>query len=99
MFIGDQQLQVMMGDLTGYWNDYRMYYLMPQLYLSFQAAVTCTIFLRNEHEVNWMVPFYTSKMFQANQGTRIFFKDTHGYKGRTRFLIFVNTGKFHPIQF
>lgn len=24
MFIGDQAVQIMMGDLTGFWNDYRM---------------------------------------------------------------------------
>lgn len=80
MFIGDRQLQVMMGDITGYWNDYRMYFLMPMLYYSFQAAVTSTVFLRNEHDISWLVPYYTSKMFNQNNGTRIFSKDTHGYK-------------------
>lgn len=51
MFIGDREIQLMMGDLTGFWNDYRMYYLMPTFYYSLQTAIIATIFLRNESEV------------------------------------------------
>lgn len=45
MFINDRSLQIMLGDLTGFWNDYRMYYLMPMLFYSLQSAIASTIFL------------------------------------------------------
>jgi len=51
MFISDREIQLMLGDLTGFWNDYRMYYLMPTFYYSLQTAIIATIFLRNEQEV------------------------------------------------
>ncbi len=53
MFIGDREIQLMLGDLTGFWNDYRMYYLMPTFYYSLQTAIIATIFLRNEQEVKF----------------------------------------------
>jgi hypothetical protein len=52
MFIGDREIQLMMGDVSGFWNDYRMYYLMPTFYYALQSAITSTIFLRNEQEVS-----------------------------------------------
>ena len=52
MFISDREIQLMLGDLTGFWNDYRMYYLMPTFYYSLQSAIIATIFLRNEQEVS-----------------------------------------------
>lgn len=51
MFISDREIQLMLGDLTGFWNDYRMYYLMPTFYYSLQSAILATVFLRNEQEV------------------------------------------------
>jgi hypothetical protein len=51
MFIFDREVQLMMGDISGFWNDYRMYYLMPTFYYALQSAITSTIFLRNEQEV------------------------------------------------
>ena len=39
MFISDSYVQVMLGDITGYWNSYRMYYLLPSFFLSLQAAL------------------------------------------------------------
>ena len=57
MFISDSYVQVMLGDITGYWNSYRMYYLLPSFLLSLQAALCCTFFMSNENELNWIVPF------------------------------------------
>lgn len=70
MFIGDQYVQVILGDITGYWNSYRMYYLMPSFFLSLQAALCCTFFMTNESELNWIVPFLSIKQLQV-RNTRI----------------------------
>lgn len=66
MFISDRNVQVMLGDLTGYWNDYRMYYLMPMLFFSLQTAITSTIFLVKEKDLAWLVPFISIKQLQSN---------------------------------
>lgn len=52
MFITDREIQLMLGDLSSFWNDYRMYYLMPTFYYSLQAAIIATVFLRNEQDVS-----------------------------------------------
>ena len=57
MFISDREIQLMLGDLTGFWNDYRMYYLMPTFYYSLQTAIVSTIFLRNEADVSFFAYF------------------------------------------
>ena len=61
MFINDSYVQVMLGDITGYWNSYRMYYLFPSFLLSLQTALCCTFFMSNESELNWIVPFLSIK--------------------------------------
>lgn len=70
MFIGDRNIQVMMGDLTGYWNEYRMYYLMPMLLFSIQTAITATIFLIKERDLAWLVPFISIKQLQISSTSR-----------------------------
>jgi hypothetical protein len=56
----------MMGDLTGFWNDYRMYYLMPMLFFSLQTAITSTIFLVKEKDLAWLVPFLSIKQLHSS---------------------------------
>lgn len=65
MFISDRELQVMMGDVTGYWNDYRLYYLMPMLFFSLQTAITSSIFLSKEKDLAWLVPFLSVKQLES----------------------------------
>lgn len=66
MFIWDRSIQLMLGDLTGYWNDYRMYYLMPMLFLSLQTAITSSIFLTKEKDLGWLVPFFSLRQTLSN---------------------------------
>ncbi|KAI1301473.1 hypothetical protein HDE_02936 [Halotydeus destructor] len=68
MFISDRSIQLMLGDPTGYWNDYRMYYLMPMLYYALQSAITSTIFLVKEEDLAWLVPFVSLKQMQQQGG-------------------------------
>ena len=89
MFISDRETQLMLGDLTGYWNDYRMYYLMPMFYYALEAAITATIFLRNEQELAWLVPFLSIKQLQSNQGKSTQY-DVSTHKNRTQITIFLN---------
>jgi len=78
MFIPDRGIQLMMGDLTGYWNDYRMYYLMPMLFFSLQTAITSTIFLVKERDLAWLVPFLSIKQLQSNtKGSNQFRPQAH----------------------
>ncbi|KAH9417127.1 gustatory receptor 64a [Dermatophagoides pteronyssinus] len=89
MFIGDREIQLMMGDLTGFWNDYRMYYLMPTFYYSLQTAIIATIFLRNESELAWLVPFISVKQMQTNS-IRTAKYDTNNHERRTQITIIMN---------
>ena len=57
IFIKDLYIQVLLGDLTGYLNAHRMYYLLPSLFLSMQADLGCMLFMTNESKLNWLVPF------------------------------------------
>lgn len=66
MFIWDRSVQLMLGDLTGYWNDYRMYYLMPMLFVSLQTAITSSIFLSKEKDLGWLVPFFSLRQTLSN---------------------------------
>ena len=61
MFTTNKNDQLMLGDLTGYWNSYRMYYLLPLCLLSLQTALCCTFFRIYESELNWFVPFQSVK--------------------------------------
>lgn len=61
LFIWDRNIQLMLGDLTGYWNEYRLYYLMPMLFVSMHAAVTCTIWRSKEKDLSWLVPFIENR--------------------------------------
>uniref|UniRef100_A0AAN0LJ39 Gustatory receptor-like protein n=1 Tax=Polyphagotarsonemus latus TaxID=1204166 RepID=A0AAN0LJ39_9ACAR len=65
MFISDKWIQLILGDITGYWNDYRLYYLMPSFFLSFQCALCCTIFLMKEKDLSWVVPFFSIRQLQV----------------------------------
>ncbi|RWS31825.1 Gustatory receptor-like protein [Leptotrombidium deliense] len=69
MFIFDRSIQVMLGDITGYWNDYRMYYLMPMLYFSLQTAITSSTFIAKERDMTWLVPFLSVKQLQYSHKT------------------------------
>lgn len=40
---------------------YRIHFLIPALCLAIQAAAVSLIFIRNNDETNWLVPFYSSK--------------------------------------
>jgi hypothetical protein len=66
MFIDNREWQVWMGDLSGYWNSYRMYYLMPSFFICLQTALTCTGFLAKERQLAWLVPFLSVKQLQVN---------------------------------
>ena len=57
IFIEDTYVQLMLGDITSYWTHYRLYYLLPSFFLSFQSACCCSFFLAKESSVNWAVPF------------------------------------------
>ncbi|RWS15082.1 Gustatory receptor-like protein [Dinothrombium tinctorium] len=89
MFIWDPQLQLMMGDITGLWNDYRMYYLMPMLYFSLQTAITSSSFLSKERDLTWLVPFISVKQMQMN-GHRSHYYNIKKYTVRITIGIFVS---------
>lgn len=40
---------------------YKIHFLIPALCLAIQAAAVSLIFIRNNDETNWLVPFYSSK--------------------------------------
>lgn len=44
-----------------YLGAYRIHFLIPALCLAIQAAAVSLIFIRNNEETNWLVPFYSSK--------------------------------------
>lgn len=44
-----------------YLGPYRVHLLIPLLCLAIQAAANSLIFIRNNDETNWLVPFYSSK--------------------------------------
>ena len=87
MFISDRWTQVVLGDMTGYWNNYRMYYLMPSFFLSLQAALCCTIFLTKEQELGWVVPFLSMGQIQV-RNTRITMDHTM-HNTRINIIIFL----------
>lgn len=53
-----------MGDLTGYWNEYRHYYLIPSFFLSLQSAAICTWSNTKEKNLQWCVPFFSIKQLE-----------------------------------
>ncbi|XP_015795876.1 uncharacterized protein LOC107372206 [Tetranychus urticae] len=65
MFIDDKGLAILMGDLSVYWNDYRMYYLMPTFYYAFSSALVATTFLLKERDLSWFIPFMTFSQHQS----------------------------------
>jgi len=42
-------------------GSFRIHFLIPALCLAIQAAAVSLIFIRNNDETNWLVPFYSSK--------------------------------------
>lgn len=44
-----------------YMGTSRIHFLIPALCLAIQAASVSLIFIRNNYETNWLVPFYSSK--------------------------------------
>lgn len=44
-----------------YLGAYRIHFLIPALCMAIQAAAVSLIFIRNNEETNWLVPFYSSK--------------------------------------
>lgn len=44
-----------------YLGAYRIHFLIPALCLAIQAAAVSLMFIRNNDETNWLVPFYSSK--------------------------------------
>lgn len=44
-----------------YLGNYRIHFLIPALCLAVQVAAVSLIFIRNNEETNWLVPFYSSK--------------------------------------
>lgn len=71
MFVWSREVQVMLGDLTGYWNDYRLYYLLPQLFFSVHSAITLTIWQAKEGDLAWLVPFVSVRQMQSNNNTAL----------------------------
>lgn len=76
-----------MGDITGYWNNYRMYYLMPSFFLNLQCALCCTIFLTKEKELNWIVPFLSIRQLQIRNNRVTMDHSMHNT--RINFIIFL----------
>ena len=91
MFIWDRSLQVMLGDLTGYWNDYRIYYLMPMLFYGLQSAIASTIFLNKEDDLAWLVPFLSMKQVQNPKDINEFYNPKN-HKWRILVMIGINSG-------
>ena len=56
IFVEDTYVQLMLGDLTGYWSEDRMYFLVLSVFLSFQATLCCTFF-RMDEQLKWFLPF------------------------------------------
>ena len=71
MFIWSREVQVLLGDLTGYWNEYRLYYLLPQLFFSVHTAITLTIWQAKEGDLAWLVPFLSVRQNQNNNNTTL----------------------------
>ena len=71
MFIWDRNVQVMLGDLTGFWNEYRLYYLMPQLFIALHTAITMTIWQAKEADLAWLVPFASLRQMQSNNNNSV----------------------------
>lgn len=44
-----------------YLGTYRIHFLIPALCLALQVAAVSLLFIRNNDETNWLVPFYSSK--------------------------------------
>lgn len=74
MFIWDREVQVMLGDLTGYWNEFRLYYLLPQLFFSVHTAITMSIWQSKEGDLGWLVPFVSVRQMQNNNNTSSLFR-------------------------
>lgn len=90
MFIWDRELQVMMGDLTGYFNDYRMYYLMPMFYYSLHTSITASTFLNKEPTLGWAVPFLSMRRLENGGNIRVHQFDPNNHRKRIRFFVFLN---------
>ncbi|XP_074602736.1 uncharacterized protein LOC141856349 [Brevipalpus obovatus] len=71
MFIDDRGIQIIMGDISGFWHDYRMYYLMPQFYYALSCALVATTFLYKEREYSWLIPFVTISQHQTTSARPI----------------------------
>lgn len=94
LFIWDRDTQLMLGDLTGYWHEYRLYYLMPMLFVSLHAAITCSIWRSKEEDLSWLVPFIESREHRAEKkrGTR---SSLSKHKARLYIGIFVSLVSFY----
>lgn len=62
---------------------------MPTFYYALQAAITSTVFLRNEAELAWLVPFISVKQVQSSQ-SRTHKYDASNHETRTRITILLS---------
>lgn len=86
MFVEDRSLEIIMGDISGFWNNYRMYYLMPQFYYALSCALVATTFLYKEKDYTWLIPFVSFNKNLSTSAAAI----PVGYRKRTIFFIITN---------
>lgn len=60
-FVWDRETQVMLGDLTGYWTDDRLCYLVPMAFFSLHAALIMSKWQSKAKELAWLVPYISPR--------------------------------------
>lgn len=69
-----------------YLGTFRIHFLIPALCLAIQAAAVSLIFIRNNNETNWLVPFFSSKDYLIRSRSN-FRPKIEDYKKRVRVSI------------
>ena len=57
LFIDDNSTRIMIGDLSIYWHQYRVYYLIPLFLIGIHAALVTSLFSSKERDLTWLLPF------------------------------------------
>lgn len=57
IFISDHETQIMLGDLTGFWTDDRICFLVPMAFFSLHAALIMSKWQSRGGELAWLVPY------------------------------------------
>ena len=88
LFIEDKETQVRMGDITYFWNNYRLYYLIPNFFCGLHAALINTHFISKENDNAWLVPFVSATHHSADHQRTL--NPFYTYQTRTRLFILFN---------